>query len=85
MKWLGRGFQVKFGCGIFAVLLVEFDLTFEMIRDIVPLLKKKIFLYPRDDRAVSADNLFTGLLEFINKLRAIGAYPQLLWVALWLR
>jgi len=59
VKWLGRGFQVKFGCGIFAVLLVEFDLTFEMIRDIV--------------------------LEFINKLRAIGAYPQLLWVALWLR
>jgi len=44
VKWLGRGFQVKFGCGIFAVLLVEFDLTFEMIRDIVPLLKKNLSL-----------------------------------------
>ena len=32
-------FRIKFGCGIFAVLLVEFDLTFEMIRDIVPLLR----------------------------------------------
>jgi len=44
VKWLGGGFQVKFGCGIFAVLLVEFDLTFEMIRDIVPLLKKNLSL-----------------------------------------
>jgi len=37
-------FRIKFGCGIFAVLLVEFDLTFEMIRDIVPLLKKNLSL-----------------------------------------
>lgn len=36
---------------------------------------KSFFPFRVIHRAVSAHNLFAGLLEFINKLRAIGAYP----------